>query len=155
ADEQIETGRRVWKLLGVRLLEPDGGAARGSLAACLDEHRRREVDRGHAVAARGKLEREKPGPASDVERVERAPGGDDEIEDPIPRPSFRSGADAVAEVLVELRRPSFPVGRDLLLDDVVFARAHARSAPFDVLPRTARRSGFAGGRCLRVATRRP
>ena len=62
---------------------------------------------------------EKPGAASDIERVERAaPGGqrrDHEIENAVPGGAFGGAADAVAEILVEMRRAPVPMRRDLLL----------------------------------------
>src|ERR1700751_3154659 len=103
------------------------GSSRGRLATPLREHGRREVDRGDAVTARGKLEREEAGAAADIERVERASCREHEIEDAIPGGALGGRADAVAEVLVELRRSPLPVGGDLLLDLVVWFGAHAIS----------------------------
>ena len=70
------------------------------------------------------LEGEKPGAAADVERVERASVCEDEGEDAIPRGPLGRRADAVAEIFVEARGPTIPVGGDLLLDDVSQAAAH-------------------------------
>jgi len=70
------------------------------------------------VAAGRELEREEPGAAAGIERVERPAAGEDQIEDAVPRGALVARADAVAEVVVEGRRPPIPVGGDLLLDDV-------------------------------------
>src|SRR5215813_217412 len=44
ADDEVEAAGVVGKLLGIRLLESNRGAARRRLATSLHEHRRREVD---------------------------------------------------------------------------------------------------------------
>src|SRR5262249_45926347 len=93
-------------------------AALGRLATSLGDHRRREIDAGDAMTARGELEREEPRAAADIERVELGAGGNHEIEDAIPGDALAWCADAVAEVCVEPGRPPVPVRRDLLLDVV-------------------------------------
>src|SRR5262249_59538318 len=118
ADDQIEAAGAERELLGVALLEAHRDLALGGLAAGLGDHRGREVDAGHAMAARRELEGEKAGAAADVERVELSARGDDEVEDAIPRGALALCANAVAEVCIEPGRPPVPVGRDLLLDDV-------------------------------------
>jgi hypothetical protein len=84
-----------------------------------------KVDPDDVMAAGRELEGEEAGSAPGVERVERAPAGEDEIENSVPGGALGGGADAVAEILVEVRRPPIPVGRDLLLDDVSLAGGHA------------------------------
>src|SRR2546422_6635993 len=70
------------------------------------------------MTASRELKGEEAGAAAGVERVGSASGGKDEIEDTIPGGALGGRADAVAEVLVEVRCPPIPVGGDLLLDDV-------------------------------------
>ena len=59
---------------------------------------------------------EKAGAAAGVERVERGPAAARRGRGCGPRRRARRRADAVAEILVEGRRPPVPVGGDLLLD---------------------------------------
>ena len=70
------------------------------------------------MTAGRQLEGEKPRAAAGVERVDAGAGGKDKIEDAIPGRALGRRADAVAEVLVEVRRPPIPVGGDLPLDHV-------------------------------------
>src|SRR5207302_1144732 len=84
----------------------------------LGDHRRREVDADDVMPAGRELEGEEPRAAAGVERVERASGGKDQIEDTIPGGALGGRADAVAKVLVEVRRAPIPVGGDPLLDGV-------------------------------------
>ena len=105
------------QLLDVALLEPDRDAELGCLASSLGDHRGREVDPGDAMPARGQLEGEKAGAAAGVQRVQRGAAAQHEVEDAVPGGALVGRADAVAEVLVEGRRPPVPVRRDLLLDD--------------------------------------
>jgi hypothetical protein len=88
------------------------------LASRLGDHRGREVDADDVMTEGRQLEAEKPRAAAGVERVDAAAGGKDEIEDAVPGRALGGRADAVAEVLVEVRRPPIPVGGDLSLDDV-------------------------------------
>src|SRR6266851_313696 len=119
ADDEVKAGRPERELLGVGLLEPHrGDTAFLRLAPCLGDHRRREVDADDVMPAARELEGEESGAAAGVERVEPASGGKDQIEDTIPGGALGGRADAVAKVLVEVRRPPIPVGGDLLLDDV-------------------------------------
>ena len=105
-------------LLGVALLEADREAALGCLALGPRDHRWGEIDAGHAMPARGELEAEKPGAAAEIERVERAVRRQHQAENAVPRGALGRGADAVAEILVEMRRPPVPMGGDLLFDRV-------------------------------------
>src|SRR5262249_6107357 len=116
--DEVEPGRGERQLLGVGLLEADGDAALGGLATGLGDHRRREVDAGDAMAPGLELEGQEAGAAPGVERVEGAPSGEDEIEDAVPRRALAGRLDAVAKVLVEVRRPPAPMGGDLALDRV-------------------------------------
>ena len=93
-------------------------AALRRLAPRLGDHRGREVHAGDAMAPGRQLEAEKPGAAAGIERVQVAAPREDEIEDAVPGSALRGRADAVAEVLVEVRCPPIPVGGDLLLDRV-------------------------------------
>ena len=95
----------------------------------LGEHRGREIDAGDAMTSGRQLEAQKAGAAAGVEALERAAAGQDQIEDAVPGGALGGRADAVAEVLVEGRRPPIPVGGDLLLDDVRPAGRHAASLP--------------------------
>ena len=121
ADDEVEAAGRKRELLGVGRLEPDRHAARRRLAPRLGDHRGREVHTGDAMPAGRQLEAEKAGAAAGIERVERAPPREDEIEDAVPGCALRGRANAVAEVLVEVRCPPIPVGGDLLLDRVCLA----------------------------------
>ena len=114
ADYQIETPGCEWELLGVRLLEAHRKTTLGSLLLGSCNHRRCEIDTGDAVPAGGKFEAQKPGAATGVERVESSPRRQCETEDPIPCRMFGGGADAVPEILVEMRRTPVPMSRDLL-----------------------------------------
>ena len=118
ADHQVEARRRKRQLLGIGLLETHGQAAVGCLALGASDHRRREVDAGHAVPARRELQTEKTGAGAHVERVQCALRPQDEPEDAIPRRVLGRRADAVAEILVEMRRPPVPMGGDLLFDRI-------------------------------------
>jgi hypothetical protein len=122
--DEVEAAGGERQLLGVALLEPDRGGTLGRLAPRLGDHGGREVDAGDAMTTRRELEGEKAGAAANVERVERAPVREDESEDAIPRGPLGRRADAVAEILVEARGPTIPVGGDLLLDGVSQAAAH-------------------------------
>jgi hypothetical protein len=75
------------------------------------------------------LEAEKAGAAAGIERIEVAAPREDEIEDAVLGSALRGSADAVAEVLVEVRCPPIPVGGDLLLDRVCLAGDHLMSLP--------------------------
>ena len=66
------------------------------------------------MAAGRKLEAQKPGAAARVEHIEPAPPSQNEIENAVPRGTLRGRADAMSEILVEMRRPPAPVGGDLL-----------------------------------------
>ena len=106
------------QVLGVALLEAHRETLRRRLLARPGHHRRGEIDAGHAVPARRQFERQKPGAAADIERVERAAPGtrrDHEIENAVPGGALGGAADAVAEILVEMRRAPVPMRRDLLL----------------------------------------
>ena len=84
------------------------------------------------MAARCQIEREEPGAAADVERVESSVDAKDAVEDPVPGRALGRLADAVAEVLVEVRCAPISVRGDLLLDGVVrhfHNRSDARRAP--------------------------
>ena len=70
------------------------------------------------------LEAEEAGATAGVECVEPGSAREDQIEDAVPGGALSGGADAVAEVLVEVRCPPIPMGRDLLLDDVRSAGRH-------------------------------
>src|SRR2546422_1952765 len=119
ADDEVKAGRPERELLGVGLLEPDrGDTAFPRLAPRLGDHRRRDVAPDDVVPAARELEGEEPRAAARVERVERTSGGKDQIEDTIPGGALGGRADAVAKVLVEVRRPPIPGDGDLLLDDV-------------------------------------
>ena len=118
ADHQIETPGCEWELLGVRLLEAHGKAALGSFLFSSCNHRRREIDTGDAMPAGGKFEAQKPGAATGVERVESPPRRQCETEDPVPCRMFGGGADAVPEILIEMRRTPVPMSRDLLFDRI-------------------------------------
>jgi hypothetical protein len=121
ADDEVEAAGRKWELLRVGLLEPDRHAERRRLAPRLGDHRGREVHAGDAMAPGRQLEAEKAGAAAGIERIELAAPRQDEIEDAVPGSALRGSADAVAEVLVEVRCPPIPVGGDLLLDRVCLA----------------------------------
>jgi hypothetical protein len=58
------------------------------------------------------------GTAPDVERFERVGGRWGQIWDTVPGGALGRGADAMAEILVEMRRPSVPMSGDLLFDRV-------------------------------------
>ena len=118
ADHQIETPGREWELLGIRSLEAHRKTALGSLLLSSRNHRRGEIDTGDAMPADGKFEAQKPGAATGVERVECSPRRQCETEDPIPCRMFGGGADAVPEILVEMRRTPVPMSRDLLFDRI-------------------------------------
>ena len=90
-----------------------------------------------------------PQPTSSASIVPWA--GSDEIEDPVPGGALGGRANAVAEVLVELRRSPFPVGRDLLLDLVVSVGGHAMSLS---LARVRAALRLRGWRSLRDTVRR-
>ena len=87
------------------------------------------------MTASRELEGEKAGAAAGVERVERASAGQNKLEDAVPGRALRWSADAVAEVLIEVRRPSIPMGRDLSPDEVglaaCLARAHLPASQID------------------------
>ena len=118
ADHEVKGRGREAKLLGVALLEADRGGTHRCLAPRLGDHRGREVDAGHAMAARQELEAEEPGAAADVERLQRPPAGEHEVEDTVPGGALGRRADAVAEIVVEARGAPVPVRRNLLLDHV-------------------------------------
>ena len=92
ADHQVEAAGRIGQLLGVGPLEAHREALRRRLVARPREHRRREIDPGHPMAARRQFERQKPGAAADIERIERAaPDGDHEVEDAVPGGALGGG----------------------------------------------------------------
>ena len=92
-----------------------------------------EVDAGDTMAAARELETEKAGAAAGIERVERVPAAEDKIENAVPGGALGRGADAVAEILVEMRRASSPMGGDLLLDRVGLNRGHANIPSFNCI----------------------
>src|SRR5437870_9448322 len=116
AHDEVEAAGWERQLLGVRLFEPDRDTERLGLAPRLGDHRGREVDTDDVMPTGRELEAEESGAATGVERLELAAAGQHQIEDAIPRGALGRRADAVAEVLVEVRRPPVPVGGDLLLD---------------------------------------
>src|ERR1700716_3948999 len=86
--------------------------------------RGRAADPGDLMPTGRQFEGEEAGAATGVERVERPFAREDEIEDAVPSGAFGGRADAMAEVLVEVRCPSIPMGSDLLLDDIGSAQGH-------------------------------
>ena len=70
------------------------------------------------------FEAQKAGAAADVERLERTGGREDQIENTVLGSALGRGADAMAEILVEVRRPSVPMSGDLLFDRVGLGRDH-------------------------------
>src|SRR5207247_6401567 len=118
ADGEVKAAGRERELLGVGFLEPDRDAKLRRLAPRLGDPRGREVDAGDVMAAGRELEGEEAGAAAGIERLERTSAHEDEVEDAVPGGALGGRADAVAEVLVEVRRPPLPVGGDLSLDDV-------------------------------------
>ena len=79
------------------------------------DHRRGKIDAGNPVPAGSEFDAEEPGAAAEIERIEHAPARQDQAEDAVPRGALGRGADAVAEILVEMRRPPIPMRGDLLL----------------------------------------
>ena len=124
ADHQVEAAARIWQPLGVALIEACRETLRRRLLARPRDHRGSEVEAGHAVAARRQFQREEPGAASDIERVERKAGRDHEIEDAVPGGAFGGAADAMAEILVEMCGAAVPMGGDLLFDGIGGEGAH-------------------------------
>src|SRR5262249_15754840 len=124
ADDEVEATGGERELLGVGLLEADRDAALGGLATRLGDHRRGEVDAGDVMPTSRQLEAEEAGAAAGVEHAEPASSGKNEIEDAIPRGALGGRADAVTEILVEVRRPPIPVGGDLSLDVRPTKRGH-------------------------------
>jgi len=124
ADHQIEAARRIGQVLGVGCLEADRECLRLCLSAGQFQHRRCEVDPDDPVSPAREFQRQKPGAAADVERIEGAAGGHHEVEDAVPGGAFGGSLDAVPEILVEMRRTAVPVGRDLLLYRVKLYIAH-------------------------------
>jgi hypothetical protein len=118
ADDEIKTARREGKLLSVGLLEPGRDTSLGRLAQSLAEHCGGEVNAGDTMTASRELEGEESCTAAGVEHVERAPLRQDDVEYTLPGGTFGGSPDGVAEVLIEVRRASIPMGRDLSLDDV-------------------------------------
>src|SRR5215467_268924 len=88
------------------LLEANGQAARRGLASGLLDHRGREVDTDDLVPASGKLQGQEARAAADVERIEAGAALEDEIQDAVPGRALAGSPDAVAEVVVEARRPA-------------------------------------------------
>src|SRR5262249_38338133 len=113
AHDKVEAAGRERELLGVGLLKADRDAALGRFAPRLGKHRRREVDAGARMTARCQLEAEKPCAAAPIERVERATLRQHKIEDAVPSGALAWRANAVPEILVEIRRPPAPMGGDL------------------------------------------
>jgi hypothetical protein len=72
------------------------------------------------MSAGREFEAQKAGTAADVERRESAGGREDQIEDTVPGGPLGWGADAMAEILIEVRRPSVPMSGDQLFDRVGF-----------------------------------
>ena len=124
ADHQIEAACRIGQVLGVGCLEADRETLCLRLLPGQIQHRRREVDTDDPMAARSEFEGEKTGAAADIERIQRAAGGHHEVEDAVPGGAFGRRLDAVAEILVEMRRPAVPMGRDLLLYRIGVQTAH-------------------------------
>ena len=123
--DQIEAADGERQLLRVALFEPHREALRGRLFARLGEHLRREIDAGHAVAAARQFEAQKPGAATDIERIEACTPAEHNIEDAVPGGALGGGANAVPEIGVEPGRPPVPMRRDLLFDLILLCRWHA------------------------------
>jgi hypothetical protein len=124
ADREVEAAGGERQVLGVGLLEADREACCRRFAAGFGEHRRGKIDARHAVSAHRQFEAEEAGAAAGVERVERPPGRRHQIEDAVPRGALGWAADAVAKILVEMRRPPVPMGGNLLFHWIARKRAH-------------------------------
>ncbi len=70
------------------------------------------------MSARRQLQAQKSGAAAEVERIERTSIRQNQAENAVPGGALGRGADAVAEILVEMRRPPVPMGGHLLFDPV-------------------------------------
>src|SRR5215469_4859377 len=125
ADDEIEGAGRERQLLRIARLEAYRDAALHCFAPRLSKHSRRKVDPRDPMAASHELEAEEPGAATDIEDIERAPLRHREVEDTVPGGALSRGADAMSEILVEMRRPTIPVRGDLLFYDIGLDDAHA------------------------------
>src|SRR5262245_48879107 len=117
-DDEIKAARREGKLLSVGLLEPDQDVPLGSLAQRLAEHCDGEVNAGDTMTTSRELEGQEPCTTANVEHVERPTSREDQLEDTLPCGSLGGSANAVAEILIEVRRAPIPMGRDLSFDDI-------------------------------------
>jgi hypothetical protein len=111
------------------LLEADGEPRLLRLAARRVEHRRRQIDPGHPMTARRQFEAQKAGAAADIERLQPAMPAVHQSHDPVPGGTLGGGGDAVAEILVEMRRAPIPMGGDLLLDRIGMRRRRHHLSP--------------------------
>jgi hypothetical protein len=70
------------------------------------------------MSAGCQFEAKKAGATADIERVECAGCQEDQIEDTVPGGALGRGADAMTDILVEMRCPPVPMSRDQLFDRV-------------------------------------
>jgi hypothetical protein len=76
------------------------------------------------MSAGSQFNAKKAGATADIERVESADCREHHIENAVPGGALGRGAYAMAEILIEMRRPLVPMSRDQLFDGVGLCGGH-------------------------------